>query len=92
MIITNDEFGRYRLNDLHKASGGESKDKPANWLRLANVQELIEIENQQINEDLTAQKRAVETHKALVTVEGANGGTFATKKLVYAYATWISAR
>lgn len=40
--IKQDGAGRFSLNDLHRASGGSLKHKPANWLRLDSVQELIE--------------------------------------------------
>lgn len=70
----------YNLNDLHKASGGCEKYKPSNWLRLQQAQELIaEIE--------------AEGGKACEVIHGGkNRGTFVCKELVYAYATWISAK
>ena len=38
--------GLYSLNDLHRASGGLEKQKPANFMRLDTTQELIyEIEH-----------------------------------------------
>ena len=33
--------GRYCINDLHRAAGGEAKHQPALWLRSAQVQDLI---------------------------------------------------
>lgn len=70
----------FNLNDLHQASGGSKAHQPANWLRNQQTQELIaEIE--------------AEGGKAYTTSKGGeNRGTFACKELVYAYATWISAK
>ncbi|WP_198945956.1 phage antirepressor KilAC domain-containing protein [Acetobacter sp. DsW_059] len=75
--IRQDDEGRYCLNDCHKASGTKASKRPGNWLSAGPTQELIsEIE--------TA------TQVAVKTIEGRNGGTFACKELVYAYAMWIS--
>lgn len=70
----------YNLNDLHKAAGGADNHKPSQWLRTQQTQELIaEIES--------CGDRAAE-----VVHGGKNRGTFVCKELVYAYATWISAK
>lgn len=75
--IRQDADGRYCLNDLHRASGGEVKHAPAQWLRNNQTKELIaELETMQI---------------PLVSIEGRNGGTYVAKELVYAYGMWISA-
>lgn len=74
--IRTDADGRYCLNDLHKASGGEKKHGPSYWLG-----------NQQTTELLTELET---TGIPVVTVEGRNGGTYVCKELVYAYAMWIS--
>lgn len=81
IAIHKDAQGRYSLNDLHQASGGEEKDKPANWLRLDKTVELID-------EILNAQIRAF---NPVDSRKGRYGGTYVCKELVYAYAMWISA-
>lgn len=80
-----DAAGRYCLNDLHQASGGEARHKPGNWLMLGKTKELIaEYESQQ--GVLEIQQASVFTVN-----DGFGNGTYAVKELVYAYAMWISA-
>ncbi|EBW3367824.1 KilA-N domain-containing protein [Salmonella enterica subsp. enterica serovar Wangata] len=79
--IHQDSEGRYSLNDLHKASGGEQRHQPRYWLAIQQTKELIEaIINSEISLfPPTESKR------------GCKGGTYVCKELVYAYAMWISA-
>ena len=79
--IRQDAEGRYCLNDLHRASGAESKHQPAFWLRNAQTRALIE----EIGNSANLQSSPV------ASIEGAGGGTYVAKELVYAYAMWISA-
>ena len=80
VVIRQTDNQLYNLNDLHKAAGKEARHEPYNWLRLQQTQELItEIEAQG--------GIAVTTSQG-----GKNRGTFVCKELVYAYATWISAK
>lgn len=73
----------YNLNDLHKASGGEERHRPNQWLRTQQAQDLIE-------ELKAAQICAAKENQEVIQVK--NGvGTFVCKELVYAYAMWISA-
>lgn len=76
--IRQDAEGRFSLNDLHGASGGEKRHAPSYWLKNQQTRELIE--------------EMETTGNPVVTIEGRNGGTFAAKELVYAYAMWISAK
>lgn len=79
--IAQDNEGRFRLNDLHKASGGEKRHQPSDWLRIQQTKELIqEIINSGKSRSLMPVK----------STEGRKGGTFVTKELVYAYAMWVS--
>ena len=75
--IRADSEGRYCLNDLHKASGGNPNHRPGEWMRNNQTADLIaEIETAGIS--------------AVSAKEGRSGGTYACKELVYAYAMWIS--
>ena len=82
VVIRQDEHGRFCLNDLHKAAGGEKKHQPANWLRTQQVIDLVAF--------LESEERV---NKPIEVLQGGLlQGTFAIKELVYAYATWISAK
>lgn len=70
--------GLYSLNDLHKASGGNPSQRPGEFMRLEQAQALT---------------AAIETAgiPAVKTKEGRNGGTYAAREVVIAYAAWINA-
>lgn len=55
--VREDTAGRFCLNDLHQAAGGEPKHRPNQWLRSQQTQDLI----REIGSVLTAQKWAVKT-------------------------------
>ena len=75
-----DSEGRYCLNDLHKAAGGEDRHRPAQFFRQESTEALINelCKSPQLN------------HEPLKTARGASGGTWVDKELVYAYAMWVS--
>lgn len=77
--IRRDTDGRFCLNDLHRAAGGETKHQPAFFMRRKETADLIDALNSADPQSFPAQ-----------TVEGRGGGTFVAKELVYAYAMWIS--
>lgn len=80
VAIRQDDWGRYSLNDLHRAAGGEKRHQPSDWLRVQQTQELVlELESQ------------IPGNPRIQSKQGF--GTFVCKELVYAYAyaMWISA-
>ncbi|OJY18654.1 KilA-N domain-containing protein [Pandoraea sp. 64-18] len=72
--IRQDAEGRYCLNDLHRAAGGERRHDTREFLTRQGTRELID--------ELTG--------IAVISLRGRYGGTFVVKELVYAYAMWIS--
>lgn len=78
--ITTDNEGRYSLNDLHRASGGEIKDLPNKFMAGKSFKEMINI----LNADNPA-------FSPIVKKQGRyNGGTWVCKELVYKYAMWVN--
>lgn len=75
--IRQDADGRYCLNDLHRAAGGEVRHQPKEWAKLHNTKDMISLLE---NEGITS----------IAVRVGRGGGTFGCKELVYAYAMWIS--
>lgn len=82
--IHQDVNGRYSLNDLHKAAGGESKHRPSFWLRTSQAKELVLL----LDSDVRI-CTSLEVIKGNFN-DGIEQGTYAVKQLVYAYAMWVS--
>lgn len=88
--IRQDEDGRYSLNDFHKAGGNLQKHRPKYWLENEKTQELIEeIVREAVEGGFPP---SVKNEPVRVRHGGAQQGTYVIKELVYAYATWISAK
>ncbi|PHM54521.1 KilA-N domain-containing protein [Xenorhabdus sp. KK7.4] len=88
--ITTDSEGRFNLNALHKASGGDAHKKPSQWLRRNETQALIaELESNSLKNI-----QSVNLHPARKSINIVNGGnnqgTFAHELLAVEYAGWIS--
>ncbi|WP_140921046.1 KilA-N domain-containing protein [Limnobaculum xujianqingii] len=79
--IRQDSAGRYSLNDLHIAAGGEERHKPANFLRHDQIRDLC-AEIDRCSDMSIASFESIRG--------GINQGTYACRELVYAYAMWIS--
>ena len=74
--VRQDSEGRYCLNDLHKAAGGNPVKQPSKFFANQGTQDLFsEIGDHAVT---------------VVRGRGKNQGTFVVKELVYAYAMWIS--
>lgn len=84
--IRQDADGRYCLNDLHRAAGGESRHKPANFFQNQQTTELV---TELSDDGITASLAPVNIIKGGLTADNRQG-TYACKELVYAYAMWIS--
>ncbi|EMH4973269.1 KilA-N domain-containing protein, partial [Salmonella enterica] len=83
--VRRDAYGRYSLNDLHRAAGGEQKNRPKYWLSNKQTCELIE---QLFTEGGIP---PLEQNQPVSVINGGNNqGTYVCKELVYAYAMWIS--
>ncbi|WP_256849889.1 KilA-N domain-containing protein [Pantoea sp. Fr-CA_6] len=41
--VRHDKFGRYCLNDIHRAAGGERRHEPSLWRNLQQTSELIQL-------------------------------------------------
>ena len=89
LTIEQSSNGLYSINDLHRASGGLAKHRPENWYRLQATINLIGfLESQAINQQITQNSSIIEVVKG--NSPGASQGTFVCRKLVVAYALWIS--
>lgn len=95
--IRRDVAGRFCLNDLHQASGGEAKRRPNYWLELEGTKSLIA----QVVDDLDDSDAGIPAFDAGIPASrapvvsmrtGLGQGTYVVKDLVYAYAMWISPR
>lgn len=80
VAVKQDAEGRYCLNDLHKASGGEERHATWRFIRLDTTEELIKEIQTTISGGIAP----------VASKAGRYGGTFVVKELVYAYAMWIS--
>lgn len=78
--IKQDSAGRFSLNDLHRASGGEEKNRPSFWLVNQKTQALI------------SELMSDGGNPTSVVKGGNNQGTYVCKELVYSYAMWVSAK
>ena len=90
VAIAQDSAGRYRITDLHKASGGENRHKPNLWIDNKQTQELIDsIRKSQCRNSCTDDTAPFEPVRRIKG--GDYPGTYVHEDLVIDYAMWISA-
>ena len=78
--IRTDEEGRFCLNDLHKAAGGENRHRPSMWLSNDHTKGVVAV--------LEAGNPA---SNPVATIKGrGKTGTYVSEDLVYSCAMWIS--
>lgn len=85
LTIEQSSNGLYSINDIHRASGGLAKHRPGLWLQLQSTTNLVRL--------MESQEKNPSSSKVVETFEGGNSpmrGTFVCRKLVVAYALWIS--
>ncbi|MDC9622099.1 KilA-N domain-containing protein [Xenorhabdus sp. XENO-7] len=84
-----DEFGRYNLNTLHKASGENENKAPNQWLRTKYAKELIaELDAKLLKNNQTAY---LQSGQKVVDINngGTSPGTYAHELIAVSYAGWI---
>ncbi|MCP3065851.1 KilA-N domain-containing protein [Myxococcus sp. K38C18041901] len=81
VVVQQDAHGRYSLNDLHRAAGGEPRHQPSNFLRNESTRGLIT----ELTRSSDSMNGPVESVRG-----GTAQGTFVSRPLVYAYAMWVS--
>lgn len=79
--IRQDAEGRYCLNDLHKAAGGEERHKPSNFMQLQSTKELADAISKGWD---SSNKNPIDLSR------GRYGGTYVHEDLAIDYAAWIS--
>ncbi|WP_226019975.1 KilA-N domain-containing protein [Serratia symbiotica] len=85
IAIRQDLQGRYCLNDLHRAAGGQERHTPKYWLNLQQSQELVHILSD------GGFPPSEQNQPVSVIRGGKQQGTYVCKELVFSYAMWISA-
>jgi hypothetical protein len=90
ITIRKDSEGRYCLNDLHKAAGGEDKHKPANWLRNQQTQDLVEALYISLYSGVEDCDSYIENLFKVEKGGALRGGSWVHPILFLDYARWLS--
>ncbi len=76
--IRQDAEGRYCLNDLHQAAGGENRHQPAFFFKRPEIVELMA--------EINSSPQKI---KPVETSRGRYGGTYVVDDLALTYAMWV---
>lgn len=86
-----DEFGRYNLNTLHKASGEGEHKRPSKWLDTKQAKELIRELKSKLLKDIQSPNSGFAQNVVDSAHGGTSPGTYAHELLAVSYAGWIRA-
>lgn len=86
-----DEFGRYNLNTLHKASGEGKHKSPNKWLETKHANELITELEAKLLKSIQTPNSGLGYKLVDSSHGGSNPGTYAHELLAVSYAGWIRA-
>ena len=100
VVTSQDQDGRYCLNDLHRAASAAfnasegrvgdltliSRWKPSDWMRLDQTKELVKV----LQGEIVSENPETASRPVKILQGGTHQGTYVCKELVYAYAMWIS--
>ncbi|MEX0447996.1 KilA-N domain-containing protein [Xenorhabdus sp. SGI246] len=84
-----DEFGRYNLNTLHKASKEGEEKAPNRWLRTKHAKELIAELEAKLLKNIQTPYLASAQKVVCVNNGGTSPGTYAHELIAVSYAGWI---
>ena len=89
LTINQSSNGLYSINDLHQASGGMKKHQPDKWFQLQSTTNFVRYQEKKARSQALNQGNI---NFVLETVQGKgkSQGTYVSRKLVVAYAMWIS--
>lgn len=85
--VRQDDQGRFSLNDLHQAAGGEDRHAPNRFTRTDTFSDLVQV----LTPEMASGTPEVAARPPVTIISnGSRVGTFVARELVYAYAMWIS--
>ena len=97
IAIRQDRFGRFMVNDLHKASGNNPNYRPSKWLRTKQTKETIAALNAESDPQIRGDSKHSQSPnmgfgvQSVSVVRGGEwNGVYVCWELVYDYAMWIS--
>ncbi len=90
ILIRQDSEGRYCLNDLHKAAGGEKKHQPSDWLRNQQTKDLVKALYLSLYPGVENCDSYSESLVKVIVGGSSGGGSWVHPILFLDYARWLS--